>query len=390
MMDNKKSASSVAMSEETPASLHAAGQANAKVSADIIHHNGADSQEKRFFSGLQRKAAQGVMQASSPDEWDAITKEWIFGNVAPACETARDNGYTYADGSKHLRALMKSGETGAVVLGDGVREASISFSTKAAITPMEYNVLRSIMAFYKAGQVTAGGNVYFTAGQMYRKIRHGAGSGSLPANRAPQKEIEKTLEQLERRITMSFSEGAFAWIRLDGENVRFEGRTARPNILQYTPIDGAINGKEETLYIINNLPVICAITEQINQGELLPQAYLGIQQHTGNGWRRWNLTEQRINVRTALELWVMQAYRAREAGKPISLKKPYADIMQESRTTDTNKGRALAKSKEAAAVVLDWWKHCGFIADWGVYSTTTEAERGVYIALQSDEEGAAQ
>lgn len=308
----------------------------------------------------------------------------LFDSVATHELEARDNGYTFADGSKHMRELMRTCNTGAVMLGDKLREASISFSTSSAITPMEYNVLRSIMAFYKSGQVTDEGNVYFTAGQMYRKIRHGAGSGSLPANRAPQKEIEKTLEQLERRITMHFSEGAFAWIKLDGENVRFEGRTARLNILQYTPIDGRLNGKEETLYIINNLPVICAITEQMNQGELLPQSYLGIQQATGKGWKRYYLTEKRINVRTVLEMWILQAYRARDARKVISLKKPYQDIMQESRSQDTNKARAIEDIKETVRIILDWWQHAGFIAGWGVYSTATERERGVYIELQED------
>lgn len=340
----------------------------------------------RVFNEIQRGAVQAFIKTVSKDKWSEDAKKWIFGNVAPACEKAKDSGRIYIDGSKHMRELMKCGDTGAVELGDGKREASISFSTKSPITPMEYNVLRSIVTFYKAGQVTSGGCVYFTAGQMYRKIRHGAGSGSLPANRAPQKEIEKILEQLERRITMVFSEGAYAMIRLDAESVPFEGRTARLNILQYTPVDGTINGRNETLYIVNNLPVVCAITEQIRQGDLFPQKFLGIKKYNGKEWKKWNLTEQRINVRTALEMWVIQAYRARGAGKPISLMKPYADIVKESRTKDTLERRALAKAKEMAEVILEWWKQCKYIANWGVYSTTTEKERGVYIELRTDEE----
>lgn len=347
----------------------------------------ADQQGAITESGLELMAAakeekdgeRRALYAEMLEDWQLDFMRGLEGKTG-------ENSYT--DASKHMRELMKNPACTVKLSDDQHEEATIVFDSELPISPMEYNVLRSIVAFQEAGQTTASGAIYFTAQQLYRKIRGDAGRTSLSGDGRARQEIEKTLDGLDRRITMMFSKGAFTWIKLDGQAVKFEGTKARPKILEYTPIEGRIEGNAATLYIVHNLPIISAITKQLGHGETIPQRLLAIKKKNGDKWGRFTLNEARIAIRTSLEMFVWQAIRARQAERPrrVSLKKPYADILTESRITDKNKSRTLQKVKETTAVILEYWKHEGVIADWGVYSTKTDKERGIYITL--DEGGA--
>lgn len=390
-MTNKKSVFPVAMSEETPANLHAAGQANAKGSADIIHQNGAYSQDQdgaaRIFEALQQKAACAVAQVTAPETWDEVTRNWIYQYI----DIKEDHGTIYIDGSPTTKYIKRRKGAGRVNIATAAN-AYIVFKEALNLELEEIEALEIIASFNRDGQTVAGmeGSAAFTAGQFYGRQRHGQGTATIDKKRKD--EIDKLLEKLSnKKIEILVSKEALEILKLNPKDFGAwleVGKTwVLPVMYLAKNLDAKLNGKPDTLYIADRMPLLNIISSALNCGVDYPQSMNAIKQRdeTSGDWKAWNLTTKRIRTRAVLKMYVQEAYSLQITEKKRGLKSkiPFATIAKlSSRDKQRNAKRELAEIASEAETILDWWKEVGIIKNWSKYTNKGRTEPdGVAVTM---------
>lgn len=91
----------------------------------------------------------------------------------------QDSGNNFINQSAATKALVNR-EKGEIYLGTNPEsgEAAIMQLISGYITPYEKELLECVSKFKYDGQITENGKIWFTLGQLYRALRHGAGTTS--------------------------------------------------------------------------------------------------------------------------------------------------------------------------------------------------------------------
>lgn len=316
--------------------------------------------------------------------------EYLYNLALASIGTAfeyRDNGLNVVDESLFTKKLLERTKREKLVIGQNPEtgETAILTIIDGYLDPYEKEILECICKFKLDGRVTPGGQIYFTLNDLYRALRHGAGTIS-----PQQEQKEALLEALnelvrpERRIAFKTNEYLREWTGIEGGKF--------PILKTFSELYGRKNrGQEvEVLILLDETPVITQLTERLNTWEQIPQAVKGIQQRrftleykdgdksrkrtfATNAQRRafclkngitgdaitahgetvkpWTLTAQRIGLRAVILSFVFEYIRARAAGKNCSDKKPYRMIFERCGISDNREEQKRAKAD--IAVILD-------------------------------------
>lgn len=318
----------------------------------------------------------------------------------------KDSGNSFAINDPVTKALLK-GERGDILLGTSdTGEAAVFSIIDGFITPYEKDIAESISKFKLDGQVTERGKVYCTLGQLYRAMRHGAGTQSPTQS---QKEAllaaVKAMAQEDRKIAFELSDYLKIW-------GGFETDGGRLRIVSFDEFKGRIRGQKDWLLVFDETPIICAISERLRMGEIIPQSVKAIQQQRfyleykkptksgrpttrrsfssneerktfckrngltnadivsyGEELQPYALSEQRIAIRQTIFTFVFSYLRARTVGKPHSNKLPFSAIWERC-GCNVGTRQQLKQNKEIVAVICEHLKREGVITAWSEYKNT--------------------
>lgn len=281
----------------------------------------------------------------------------------------KDSGQSVTDQSLLTKLLIQKEDTGVVTIGKkGGIEKQGRAVTSNKLTLIEYNLIRSVLSYQLDAGTERGGEITVSASQLYNKMRRGKGSGKV--NLSQQQQIHAYMLGLERRIQIWLNDPASEWLGITEE------RRKNVRILHFDYDEGFINGnRTEFYYTIYNVGLLQEIAYRAGQLERIPQKILAIEEKTGEKWKRWTLSEKRIELRTVLELFLFQLMRSNTI---ISNKKPYADIFEACKVGAQRVQQK--RAKEDIATILNYWQELGLFESWSEYGNG----RGVEIRLKRE------
>lgn len=341
----------------------------------------------------------------------------------------RDSGQNFINQSPATHALVKR-ETGEIFLGTNPENGEVAIMTLLSgyLKPYEKEILECISKFKLEGQVTENNKIWFTLGQLYKALRHGAGTSSPQAE---QKEaLLNALIELSndsRKITFKLND----YLRVWGG---FETNGGRLRIIGFDELYGKIRGQEDILIMLDNTPLICAIAENLKMFEVIGQEVKAIQQRrytltlkktisiNGKAVKKrsfasneervkfckkygvtkaqietheetskpWKLSENRIALRAVILDFVYRYIRARSIGRNHSNKLPYKTIFERCEI-DVNTRVTVKRVKDDIAVILTHLVNCEGLPElksWSEYKNKGSKQAdGVKISLQLAKEG---
>lgn len=283
----------------------------------------------------------------------------------------KDSGLAIVNNTMLVKRLMQPDrKTGDMRLGRDRKTGADVILTlvNGHITPYEKEIFEAIAKFKLEGRVMENNVIYFTTSDLYRALRHGAGSARPTADQ--RKALLKALYELtriERRIEIKLDSYTKIWLGFETNGGKF------PLIKTFTEFHGKNRGQEtDELILLDETPIINVFAERLNQWEEIGQEVKAIQQRKytlelkepmliggkqvrkrsfatneerrkfckANGIKTadikehseavkpWTLNEQRISLRAVLIDFVYTYIRSRTAGAPCSNRKPYADILK--------------------------------------------------------------
>lgn len=336
----------------------------------------------------------------------------------------QDSGNNFINQSGATKALVNR-ETGEIYLGTNPDsgEAAIMQLIGGYITPYEKELLECISKFKYDGQITESGKIWFTLGQLYRALRHGAGTTS-PQNEQKEALLKALmeLERPERKIAFKLNNYLKVW-------GGFETSGGRLRIIGFDELYGRIRGQEDILIILDNTPFICAIAENLKMYELIGQEVKAIKeirytlalkepiQINGktvkkrsfksntermsfcqkNGITSENiavcaetlkpfvLSENRIALRAVILDFVYRYIRSRAVDRAYSNKLPYSEIYSRC-NVDVNSREATKRARADIAVILNHLVNCDSLQELKMWSEYTNKHSkkadGIQIFLQ--------
>ena len=336
----------------------------------------------------------------------------------------QDSGNNFINQSAATKALVNR-EKGEIYLGTNPEsgEAAIMQLISGYITPYEKELLECVSKFKYDGQITENGKIWFTLGQLYRALRHGAGTTSPQSD---QKEaLLKALTELERperKIAFKLNDYLKVW-------GGFETNGGRLRIIGFDELYGKIRGQEDILIILDNTPFICAIAENLKMYELIGQEVKAIkeirytlvlkepiqingktvkkrsfksnseriafcQKHGitseniathAETMKPFALSENRIALRAVILDFVYRYIRARAVNRQHSNKLPYA-LIYERCNIDVNSREATKRARADIAVILNHLVNCDSLQElktWSEYTNKhSKKADGIQIFLQ--------
>ncbi|MBC9706309.1 MAG: hypothetical protein H9W81_15295 [Enterococcus sp.] len=313
-------------------------------------------------AALADKGQDFAELAAADQQLKTAALERLAGSTA-----TKDSGDSVTDQSLLTKLLLQKEDTGIVTIGkkDGIEKQGRAQIEGGKLTPLEYNVIRSIVSYQLDSEALTDKKISITASQIHRKMRRGKGSGKV--SKAAQKKIHAAMLGLERRMQIWLNDPASAWLGVTEE------RRRNMRILHFDYDDGYINGQHtEYYYTIYNVGLLQEIAYKAGQLERIPQEVLAIEENTGEKWKSWLLTDQRIDLRTALEIFLYQLLRSNTT---ISNKKPYLDIFS---FCEVGSHRETQKrAKDDIATILNYWQHLELFESWNEYGKG----RGIEIHL---------
>lgn len=336
--------------------------------------------------------------------------------------TTHDSGLSFHNTSPVIKDLQ-DGKTGEIVLGTNKEtgEAAIFTLLSGYITPYEKEIIECVSKFKLDGQLTDKGKIWFTVGQLYRAMRHGAGTQSPTAEqRAALMDTLTELSKPERKLTFKLNDYLKTW-------GGFETNGGRVRLIGFDELFGKIRGQEDILIILDDTPIICAVAENLHMWEPIPQAVKAIKQErytleytdgkktykrsfatnearkkycAKNGihgsaiiahdvqLKPWALSENRIALRSVLLSFVYGYLRARDKGVNVSNRLNFEQIFRRCRISENREEQR--RAKEYIAVILDHFKHTvDGLSDWSFYTNKGSTKPdGVQISIEKQLKGA--
>lgn len=346
-----------------------------------------DPENAELYSRFYSNAA--VEQAAAGQDPETVAR--LIEAVTPT-----DSGLTVINKSPATRALM-DGKAGAVYFGTNPETGNRAevIIKSGFLSVYEKEVLECISKFKLDGQTTGNGKIWFTLGQLYRALRHGAGTQSPTAeqkNALLQQLVELSSDS--RKMEFKLTEALKTW-------GGFEATGGRVRLIGFDELYGKIRGQEDVLIILDQTPVLNALAENVFMYERPPQEVKAISQHrytltlkepvqingknvkrrsfTSNEARRAfckkhgitaaniadygeekkpaALSENRIALRGYLQSFVFGYISARAVGALYSNKMPYSQIFEACKI-NTSSRESVKRAKEFIALVLDHYVAC--------------------------------
>lgn len=299
-------------------------------------------------------------------------------------ETLTESRFNAINQDPFTKALLQR-KQGAIYAGTSPDTGEIAEINivNGYITPYEKEIIESIAKFKADGQTTERGKTWFTLGQLYRAMRHGAGTTSpLKTQKETLLQALNELERPERKIFYSLNEAVQTWGGFD----KIGGRI---RVISFDEEYGKYRGQEDILIILDNTPIICEIAERLKMVETIDQSIKAIITYKeGQKPRKWNLTENRIALRSVILDFVYTYIRARAANKCQSNKLPYKKIFELCKI-DTKSRETTKRAKKDIAVILEHLKRCEALPelkDWKEYTNKrSTAADGIEIFLKVPE-----
>ena len=306
----------------------------------------------------------------------------------------RDSGNNYINNSPVLKRLERGG-TGDIWLGDNPEtgEPLVLTVYNGFLDPFEADITECICKFKNDGQVTKTGKPWCTRSQLYRALRHGAGT-----TRPTRAQLDSLFERVrdmsreERKIDFGLSD----YVELgkmfpELSTIDMKTKRARLRIVSFDEFHGKIRGQEDWVIVFDNTPFLGRLAEYLRTGEIVPQEVKAVQYtryyleykdgdtvkkkfFTCNEDRQkfckrngitgkniidhyeqtqpYTLTDQRIAIRHVLLSFVFSYMRARLKGKNHSNKLPYADIWQRCNVA-VGTTMQHQRAKETVRIILD-------------------------------------
>lgn len=289
--------------------------------------------------------------------------------------TAKDTGKNWTNTSPLVPALFgnkSSLKTKDIYLGKSKETgAEAIFSLLSGyITPYENEIIDCVTKFRRDGQVTEDGRIYFSLGQLFRAMRHGAGS-TCPTQ-AQQAALAADLEALRRDITFKLNEPLKVW----GNFIATGGTYP---ILQFAKVFGRkINGNEiDTMYIVSNdMNIVNDISERLHMGQSVSQEVKAIKKDG----KPWKMYKRQVAIRNYLWNRILSYIGARASGKNYSPCIPYSSIFE---VCEIGSNRETQKrSKDDIATILNYWQQQGILESWQEYTNTDSRKPdGVQIRI---------
>lgn len=294
--------------------------------------------------------------------------------------TAKDSGRNYINSSPVARALLKRGGASDIMLGANpdTGETAIFSLLDGYITPYEKEIIECITKFRKDGQTTENGNIMFTLSQLYRAMRHGAGTTRV--NPEQKKALAADMEALRRDITFKLNDYLKVWGGFKTNGGAFP-------LISFAKLFGKLNGQEEILYIISNdMNIVNDISERLHMGETVSQEVKAIKKDG----KPWKLSNNRIVLRQTLQDFVFGYIRARRVGRNYSPQLPYSRIFELCEVGTHRESRK--RCKDDIATILNYWQSLEIIGSWREYTNADSTKPdGVKIRINKEIlEGAAE
>lgn len=364
-----------------------------------------------------------------PDVQEQLTKlqeanEYLYNfavETAIGKFTTNDSGLNVINASQVTVNLMR-GQKGDIRLGTNPEtgEAAIFTILNGYITPYEKEIIECVSKFKIDGQLTETGKIWFTVGQLYRAMRHGAGTQS--PTKQQRDELMAALTELsnpDRKLTFKLNDYLKVW-------GGFETNGGRLRIIGFDELFGKIRGQEDILIILDDTPIICAVAENLNMWEPITQGIKSIKQlrykitylsdgktkkrsFDSNEKRRkfckdkgikaadiiehcesvepWALSTNRIALRSVLLTFVYGYIRARAAGSNHSDKMPYEMIFDRCNVGEHRQQQNNAR-EDIAVIMNHLTNTVDELQAWGLYqnkATSGNNYDGVIIFLQRPE-----
>lgn len=346
----------------------------------------------------------------------------------------RDSGQNFINDSPVVKELIKritpqaQRSKSEIVLGTNTEtgEPAIFTLLGGYITPYEKEVIECVSKFKLDGQLTEKGRVWFTLGQLYRAMRHGAGTARpTPEQKQALLQCLIKLSNDDRKLTFKLNEYLKVW-------GGFETNGGRLRIIGFDELFGKIRGQEDILILLDDTPVICAVAENLQMWEPIAQEVKAIQQRRytlelkepiqiggkpakkrsfatneervkfckkygitsadiesySDSVKPWALSDNRIALRSVILSFVYSYIRARAAGKPHSNKLPYSAIFERCEV-DTNSPETVKRAKNDIGVIMNHLTACQHIKElksWGEYTNKgSKKPDGIEISLKLPE-----
>ena len=394
--------------------LHVDRDAGFERNPETGHHNGAILQG---FDLLPPDVQEQLKKIQAANEYlYNFAMETAVGRF-----TSKDSGLNVINASPVTVDLMR-GNTGDIKLGVNPQtgEAAIFTILGGYITPYEKEIIECISKFKIDGQLTENGKIWFTVGQLYRAMRHGAGTQS--PTKEQRAEIMAALTELsepDRKLTFKLND----YLRVWGG---FETNGGRLRIIGFDELFGKIRGQEDILIILDDTPIICAVAENLHMWEPITQEIKAVKQlryyikfledgktkkrsfdtnekrrkfcadngitaadiiEHGEHVEPWALSTNRISLRSALLTFVYGYIRARAASSNYSDKMPYEMLFERCGIDEHRQKRKNAR-EDIAVIMNHLTNTVDELQAWGTYQnkgTTGDNFDGVIIFLQMPE-----
>lgn len=290
--------------------------------------------------------------------------------------TAKDSGRNYINTSPVTRELLKHGKHTEIMLGNNpdTGETAIFSLLDGYITPYEKEIIECITKFRKDGQITENGNIMFTLSQLFRAMRHGAGTTRVTAEQ--KKALAADMEALRRDVVFKLNDYLKVWGGFKTNGGAFP-------LISFAKLFGKLNGQEEILYIVSNdMNIVNDISERLHMGQTVSQEVKAIKKDG----KPWKLSSGRIVLRQTLQDFVFSYIRARRVGRNYSPQLPYKRIFEACEIAQTYENRKkIARCKEDIATILNYWKELEIIASWQEYTNAdSKKPDGVEIRICKD------
>lgn len=332
-----------------------------------------------------------------------------------------DSGLNVINNSPVIKSLITQ-KYGDISLGtnEETGEQAIFTLLDGYITPYEQEIIECISKFKLDGQQTEGGKTWLTLGQLYRAMRHGA--GTIAPKKKQKEELLKALISLSddsRKLNFKLNNYLKVW-------GGFETNGGRLRIIGFDELYGKIRGQEETLIVLDNTPIICAVAENLHMYERVEQKVKSVQTHKytlslktpimingkpvkkrsfnlnadrvkfckkygitrdqieeyGDESKPWALSDSRISLRNFIYTFAFSYIRARAAGSLHENKLNYNVIFE--RCGVASHHETIKRAKKDISIILDHLINTvPELKAWGVYKNKGEKNySGVGVFLQ--------
>ena len=290
--------------------------------------------------------------------------------IIEGLKNTQETGIAYIVDNPLLKELVKRGATQQQTDSNikVISEGDLTVK-KGDLTIYQNEILNNLAKCKKEGlQVLKSGKCYLTVGQLYKWISGGAKDSLSEVQR---NELINALSEMRGKgLKYSTSEelADILGIELDAELAEFKVEEADEQLISCNFYTGTIRGQKSTLIVFEFARIINNMLDCLPWYEPMDQEVKRVQYIDSKGkLKDWNLTKERIELRTCVYKFVFSYIRARSVGSGYSNKKTYASIFEECQI-DVSHRQKRQRRLQDIAVILDHLKMKGIISGWEEYA----------------------